>query len=99
MAVRNSTFGAVANDTVLVLGNYVELIVAGTFVGTVQLQVAIPDATGADNWVPIGTPLTAPGITSAVLAQCRKVRAACTAWTSGTIIFSVGGSCNDDFQP
>lgn len=97
MGVRNSSFTAIANDANLVEGNYVELIVGGTFVGTIQLQVAIPGAAGADLWVPVGTSLTAPGVISVVFGQCRKVRAACTAYTSGTAYYSVGGSCNEDF--
>jgi hypothetical protein len=57
MGQRNSTFAAVANDATLVEGVQVDLVVGGTFVGTIQLQVAIPDATGANVWVPIGAGL------------------------------------------
>jgi len=97
MGVRNSSFTGVANDANMVEGNYVELVVGGTFVGTIQLQVAIPGSGGADLWVPVSAGLTAPGVISAVFGQCRKVRAACTAYTSGTAYYSVGGARNEDF--
>lgn len=97
MGIRNSTFGAVANDATLVQGVSVDLVVGGTFVGTIQLQVAIPDATGANVWVPIGAGLTAPGTITYNAGTQRSFRAACTAWTSGTIVYSLAGLSNECF--
>ena len=90
MATRNGTFGAVANDAAFVRGTTADLVVGGTFVGTIQLQVCIPDATGAAVWVPVSAGLTAPGVITYQAGTGRAFRAACTAWTSGTIIYSVG---------
>lgn len=97
MGVRNSTFAAVANDATLVQGVQMELVVGGTFVGTVQLQVAIPDATGANVWVPVGAALTAPGSITYLAGTQRSFRAACTAYTSGTIVYSLAGLFLEDY--
>lgn len=97
MGIRNSSFAGVANDATSVEGNYVELIVGGTFVGTVQLQVCIPGAAGAELWVPVAAGLTAPGVNTFVSGQSRRFRAACTAYTSGTAYYSVGGAVHEDF--
>jgi hypothetical protein len=95
MGIRNSTFGAVANDATLVQGVQMDLVVGGTFVGTIELQVAIPDASGANVWVKVGS-LTAPGAITYMAGTQRSFRAACTAWTSGTIVYSLAGLFLED---
>lgn len=97
MSVVNGNFAALGNSgTTFAMGNYAELIVGGTFVGTIQLQACIPGAGGAAIWVPVGS-LTAPGAVTFVSGQCRNFRAECTAYTSGTAYYSVGASCNEAF--
>lgn len=96
MGQRNGTFGAVANDATLVQGQTVDLVVGGTFVGTIQLQVCIPDAAGAAVWVPVGAGLTAPGQITYQAGTQRSFRAACTAYTSGTIVYSLAGLTLED---
>lgn len=95
MGVRNGSFTAQANDATLTEGSAVDLIVGGTFVGTVQLQVCIPGAAGAELWVSVGQ-LTAPGVITHTSGNSRKFRAACTAFTSGTIYYSLGGRTGED---
>lgn len=96
MGIRNSTLAAVANDATLVQGVQVDLVVGGVFVGTVQLQVAIPDASGANVWVPVSAGLTAPGVITYLAGTQRSFRVACTAYTSGTIVYSLAGMFADN---
>lgn len=96
MGVVNSTFTAVANGNSSE-GTNADLVIGGTFVGTVQLQCAIPGAGGADLWVSVGQ-LTAAGIVTGNVASARKWRAACTAFTSGTIYASMGAALNEELQ-
>ncbi|CAB5079618.1 hypothetical protein UFOVP143_56 [uncultured Caudovirales phage] len=96
MATRNGSFGAVANDATVARGATADLVVGGTFVGTIQLQVCIPGVAGAELWVPIGAGLTAPGTITYQAGCGRAFRAACTAWTSGTIFYSLGAFTLDD---
>ena len=90
MGTRNSNFTSATNDATVVRGATVDLAVGGTFVGTVQLQVCIPGAAGAELWVPVSAGLTAPGIITYNAGTGRAFRAACTAYTSGTAYYSVG---------
>lgn len=94
MKTVNGTFGATGSSSTAE-GSNAELIVGGTFVGTVQLQVAIADAAGADVWVPCQQ-LTAPGVVTCNMSQARKYRAACSAYTSGTIVYSLGTAILED---
>lgn len=97
MGILNGSFGATGNSgSNPVEANNAELIVGGTFVGTVQLQVCIPGAAGAELWVSVGQ-LTAAGAVTFLSGQRRRFRAACTAYTSGTVYYSVGGACNEDY--
>lgn len=97
MGIINGSFAAQGNSgAVGVEANQVELIVGGTFVGTVQLQVCIPGAAGAELWVSVGQ-LTAPGAVTFLSGQCRRYRASCTAYTSGTAYYSIGGACVEDY--
>lgn len=94
MGVVNTSFAAVA-DGGTVYGTDAELIVGGTFVGTVQLQVQIPDATGAAVWAAVGQ-LTAPGVLNYRGVCGRTFRASMTARTSGTAVTSVGAALNEE---
>lgn len=84
-------FGAIANGTPIDNADGADLVVSGSFVGTIVLQVAMPDAAGADTWVATSAGLTAPGIISQASVNGRKWRAACTAWTSGSIVYELSG--------
>lgn len=95
MGIRNASFGAAANDAKTVQGQQVDLVVGGTFVGTVELQVCIPGAAGAELWVKVDS-LTAPGTISYQAGTQRNFRAACTAYTSGTAYYSVAGLTLED---
>lgn len=94
MGVVNTSFTGVANGNT-VYGTDAELIVGGTFVGTAKLQVQIPDGTGAAVWVDVGS-LTAPGVLNYRGTVGRTFRAICSAFTSGTIITSVGAALNEE---
>lgn len=95
MGIRNSSFTAVANDAQTVQGQQVDLVVGGTFVGTIELQACIPGAGGAELWVKIGS-LTAPGSIPYQSGTARAFRAACTAYTSGTAYYSLAGLTLED---
>jgi hypothetical protein len=60
--------------------------VGGTFTGTIQLQGTV-DGT---NWVSEGAAHTAAGVV-AVAPTYQKMRAVCTAYTSGTATFTLTG--------
>lgn len=64
-----------------VVGTDVDMVVGGTFVGTITLQTFCEQA-GA--WVAVATGLTAVGIQTVRCAQERRFRAQATAYTSGT---------------
>jgi hypothetical protein len=89
------SFGATGNSSP-VEGSNIDLIVGGTFVGTIQLQTAMPGAAGADVWVPVGSNLTAAGSLVFNGAIGRKFRVSCTAYTSGTAYYSLGASINEE---
>lgn len=66
----------------------VAVIVGGTFVGTVKVEVCFdPDAT-SPTWVQFGSDVTAPGVVK-VDMPCKAVRARCSAFTSGTIFAGI----------
>ena len=96
MGTRNGSFAAVANDATTVGGSNVDLVVGGTFVGTIQLQVCIPGAAGAALWVPVSAGLTAPGVITFQAGTGRQFRAACTAYTSGTAYYSLSAYSLED---
>lgn len=96
MATRNGSFTGVANDAVVARGATADLVVGGTFVGTVQLQVCIPGLAGAELWVPVGAGLTAPGVITYQAGCGRAFRAACSAFTSGPIYYSLGAFTLED---
>lgn len=96
MGVQNATITGNTQATGSSEGNEADLVVGGTFVATIQLQVAIPGAAGADLWVPCGQ-LTAAGIVKVQTAVGRKFRAISTAYTSGTAYISLGVSRNNQF--
>lgn len=95
MGVQNAALGALNAATSSSDGTDADLVVGGTFVGTIQLQASIPGASGADLWVSVGQ-LTAPGLVKVQMAIGRKFRAVCTAYTSGTAYVSLGVSLNED---
>lgn len=88
---QKGSFVAVANGTAIDNADGADLVVSGTFVGTIVLQVAMAGPTGLDVWTPVGVGLTAPGIISQASVNNRKWRAACTAWTSGSIDYELSG--------
>lgn len=97
MGTVANSFTAAAQNSAVVEGSEADLIIGGTFVATVQLQAAIPAANGSDTWVSVGQ-LTAPGVVKVSLAVGRKLRASCTAFTSGTILYAVSASRNMQFK-
>lgn len=61
------------------------VVVGGTFVGTVKVEVSDdPDAT-SPTWVQVGVDITAPGVVN-VDTPVKAVRLRCSAYTSGTIL-------------
>lgn len=64
----------------------VRALVSGTFVGTVTIEVSFDEGT---TWAIFQT-LTAVGLSNE-LPPCGRVRANCTAFTSGTIVADYGG--------
>lgn len=85
-ALHPSTgFTAVANGAGRDVGAYDSgtqgpgILVSGTFVATIQIQVSM-DGT---NWAPFGAALTAPG-TVKIDIPVKQVRAICSAFTSGS---------------
>lgn len=93
MGVKNAALGALNATTGTVEGTDADLVVGGTFVGTIQLQVAIPDAAGADTWVSMGQ-VTAAGVVKSSHPVGRKFRGICTAYTSGSALVSLSASLN-----
>lgn len=67
----------------------VGVIIGGTFVGTVLVEVAFDPQAVSPTWVQFGSPLTAPG-TVKVDIPVKAVRARCSAFTSGTIVAGIG---------
>jgi hypothetical protein len=58
--------------------------IAGTFVGTIAVQIADPDVTDADSyWVTIAS-YTAPTSQLVTVSASCNLRIRCTAYTSGT---------------
>lgn len=103
MANVTGSFTALNQNSASGLGHIADVIIGGTFVGTVVLEVAIPDATGAKLWVPVAPGITAPGYlglpNGAIGAQVREWRARCSAFTSGTISYALGAcACEDNID-
>jgi hypothetical protein len=67
----------------------VGVIVGGTFVGTVVVEVAYDSQAASPTWVQFSTSLTAPG-TVKVDIPVKAVRVRCSAFTSGTIVAGIG---------
>jgi inosine-uridine nucleoside N-ribohydrolase len=87
---RAFSFTAVANDTIDVLGNTVDLTVSGTFVGTVALQRQM---SGQATWDTVAASvLSAPGSLTVTSASPCKWRLTCSAFTSGTIVCLVSAA-------
>jgi hypothetical protein len=96
MGLKSGVFSA-AGQSGKVEGHGADLLVGGTFVGSVRLEVSIPDAAGGDVWVPIGATLSAPGSVQFAFGQTtRQFRANCTAFTSGSIVYQVAASQSED---
>lgn len=93
---RKGSFTGVANSNTIDNATEAELAVTGTFTGTLQLQVAMADATGADAWAPVGAALTAPGVVNVKGGQARKWRVAATALSAGQADYELAGSLNTD---
>lgn len=93
MGFATGGFTAASQVSATTEGAEADLIVGGTFVATVQLQASIPSGAGADTWISLGQ-LTAPGVVKVSMATGRKVRAQCSAFTSGTALYSLGASHN-----
>ncbi len=70
---------------------HVGVQVAGTFVGTIQLQGSLDSTDGSDGtWFSVGTAATGAA-TVVPLSILRFLRAKCTAYTSGTPVITAGG--------
>jgi len=84
MHSHNSTFTA-TGQSAEANGDSCDIILSGTFVGTVALQAQ--DATG--NWVTVNS-WTAQAISLNIKAAfARNWRLDCTAYTSGTIAYEI----------
>ena len=62
-----------------------DFLVSGTFVGTVVVEVK---ESGRDNWV-VACSETAPAARRLLMARGRQFRVRCSAYTSGTIQYSL----------
>jgi hypothetical protein len=69
------------------------VLVGGTFVGTVLVEVCMDSAAVTPTWVQFGSSLTAPG-TVQVNIPVRAIRTRCSAFTSGTITSGIGATVN-----
>ena len=100
MATVTSSFAAVANSAPIAECTDIDVALNGTFVGSVQLQTATPGASGADAWVAVTgiAAQTAPGMVSYHGGVPRKYRLACTAYTSGAILYELSGSRLEDLN-
>lgn len=87
MAIVRGSFSATGASST-VEGTDAEVIVSGTFTGTVTLQMAISSTSGTDVWVSVGTALTASGTIQYNGLTTRKFRANYT-HTSGSLIFEL----------
>lgn len=67
------------------------VVVGGTFVGTVLVEVSNDPDAGSPTWVAFGAGVTAPG-TVKVDIPVKAVRARCSAFTSGTIFAAIGAA-------
>lgn len=67
----------------------VGVLVGGTFVGTVLVEVCYDPQAVSPTWVQFGSSVTAPG-TVKVDIPVKAVRARCSAFTSGTIVAGIG---------
>lgn len=90
VASVTGNFGASGNSS-FIEASEVDMVVNGTFVSSCQLQVSSPGLSGAEVWVPVGAPLTAPGILTYKASSNRRWRIANT-WTSGTVYYDLTGS-------
>lgn len=64
------------------------VLVGGTFVGTVLIEVSFDTEAAVPTWVPFGSAVTAPG-TVKIDIPVKAARARCSAYTSGTIVAGV----------
>jgi hypothetical protein len=77
---------------VATVDNPFSVMVSGTFVATILIEVS-PDGT---NWAPFGAGVTAPG-TVKVDIPCKQVRARCSAFTSGlAVVWLMAKNSTDD---
>ncbi len=67
------------------------VVVGGTFVGTVKVEVSDDPDVGSPTWTQFGSDITAPG-TVKVDIPVKAVRLRCSAYTSGTIMGYIGAS-------
>jgi hypothetical protein len=74
--------------------NDVVVMVGGTFVATLKIQVLI-DGT---NWIDWDSAKTAPGCL-ATIRQARAIRPVMTAYTSGTVLAGYSGELSTDREP
>lgn len=65
------------------------VVIGGTFVGTVIVEVCNDPEAGSPTWIPFGSAVTAPG-TVKVDIPVKAVRLRCSAYTSGTIFGAIG---------
>jgi hypothetical protein len=74
--------------------DYIYVVISGTFVGTLSIDIARPDASVSDNtlWTSMSTATTPTSIlTSLQNIEC-DVRVRCTAYTSGKIRTAIIGA-------
>lgn len=67
------------------------VIIGGTFVGTVIVEVSNDPEAGSPVWAPFGSAVTAPG-TVKIDIPVKAVRLRCSAYTSGTIAGYISGA-------
>ncbi len=84
----NGSFTGAAQNSAVVLGKEADIVLSGTFVGTITPEVQ--DVNG--NWVPVsGQSYTAPGAHRLQTALARPWRLSVASYTSGTIAYELGG--------
>lgn len=97
MGVATGSFAAPGQSSAI-MGTLVDLVVSGTFTGSIQIETAMPGSGGADVWVATATALTAAGVSQFMAANSRKYRANATALSTGTAYYQLSTSNSEDLM-
>lgn len=91
--MASGTFTATGNSATET-GDQVDVLIHGTFVGTIELQTQVEDGT----WVATDSFTSASDLLNKQSAGSRKWRLACTIFTSGTVNYSLSAIRFRDFK-